>query len=180
MKSLVDYLLKSKAEWVKRNVEGLPGDTPAYYSFELNVMEETESYITMAVIEDVMAATPHPFTCSYGITYLKADGKKIEIADLTPSKSDELKAELEKNVKSYFSELTKDDDVNIDEVLLMEDDGHLGYPVSGIYVVEDSLVFAYQTDEIAPFAFGMPDVKMSLKDMKEHGWLGKALGDLVK
>ena len=180
MKSLVEYLLKSKAEWVKINIEGLPDDTPAYYTFELSVMDETDNFITMAVIEDEMAGSPHPFRNVYGITYVKANGKKIGTSDLESSKTDDLKKELESKVKTYFTELTKGDDVNIDEILLKENDEQIDYPVNGIYLLSDSVVFAYQTDEIAPYAFGMPDIKMSLKYMKDKGWLGKTLSDIVK
>jgi len=35
-------------------------------------------------------------------------------------------------------------------------------------------------DELAPYALGMPDVRMSLKEMKAKGWLGKTLSDFVQ
>ena len=180
MKSLVGYLVKSKAKWVQVNIEDLPGDTPAYYDFELSVMEETDSYITMAVREELMAGHPHPCTTCYGITYLKPDDKKIGLGDLNASKKDELVMELENKVKAFFTELTKGDDINIDGVLQLEEGEHIDYPEKGFYLRTDSVFFAYQSDELASYAFGAPDIKMSLKEMKEKDWLGKTLSDLVK
>lgn len=180
MKSLVEYLVKSKAKWVQVNVEDLPGDVPAYYDFELSVMEETDGYITMAVREELMAGHPHPCTTCYGITYLKPDGKKIGFDDLNASKKDELALELEKKVKAFFTELIKGDDISIDDVLQLEAGEHIDFPEEGFYLITDSVFFAYQSDEIASYAFGMPDIKMSLKEMKEKDLLGSTLSDLVK
>ena len=42
------------------------------------------------------------------------------------------------------------------------------------------MVFPYQIEELTAFTFGQPEVKMSLKDMKEKGWLGKTLSEIFE
>lgn len=181
MGSLVNYLVKSKTEWLKADfVEGMDQETPMSYLLDINVLEETEQYITMGVYEELLFSGPHPNYTSYGITYLKSDGKKIIIDDLEVSKTDEIKKELQTIVRDYFKELTNDDEVDVDQILVSGENDEVDFPVNGLYIQNDSVVFAYQIDELASYAFGMPDVKMSLKQMKEKGWLGKILSDMVK
>lgn len=182
MRSLVNYLVKSKAEWLKADlVEGVEPETPMSYLVEVKLLEETDKYVTMGVYEELMFSGPHPNYVSYGITYLKPDGKKVELGDLETAKTPEIKDELLTKVKDFFTELTNDDELNVDDfILLNEEDGKVDLPVYGFFLQGDSAIFSYQSDELAPYAFGMPDVKLSLKEMKEKGWLGKALSDFVK
>ena len=172
MRSLVNYVVKSKAEWLKADFgEDVEPVTPMSYSLEVNVLEETDKYITMGVYEELMFSGPHPNYTSYGITYLKPDGKKVKLGDLDAAKTSEIKDELLTKVKDFFTELTKDDELNVDDI---------DWPVYGLFLLGDSAVFSYQMDELAPYAFGMPDVRMSLKEMKAKGWLGKTLSDFVE
>ena len=182
MRSLVNYVVKSKAEWLKADFgEDVEPVTPMSYSLEVNVLEETDKYITMGVYEELMFSGPHPNYTSYGITYLKPDGKKVKLGDLDAAKTSEIKDELLTKVKDFFTELTKDDELNVDDIVLLnEKDGKIDWPVYGLFLLGDSAVFSYQMDEIAPYAFGMPDVRMSLKEMKAKGWLGKTLSDFVE
>ena len=86
MRSLVNYVVKSKAEWLKADFgEDVEPVTPMSYSLEVNVLEETDKYITMGVYEELMFSGPHPNYTSYGITYLKPDGKKVKLGDLDDS-----------------------------------------------------------------------------------------------
>jgi hypothetical protein len=182
MRSLVNYVVKSKAEWLKADFgEDVEPVTPMSYSLEVNVLEETDKYITMGVYEELMFSGPHPNYTSYGITYLKPDGKKVKLGDLDAAKTSEIKDELLTKVKDFFTELTKDDELNVDDIVLLnEKDGKIDWPVYGLFLLGDSAVFSYQMDELAPYAFGMPDVRMSLKEMKAKGWLGKTLSDFVE
>lgn len=182
MRSLVNYVVKSKAEWLKADFgEDVEPVTPMSYSLEVNVLEETDKYITMGVYEELMFSGPHPNYTSYGITYLKPDGKKVKLGDLDAAKTSEIKDELLTKVKDFFTELTKDDELNVDDIVLLnEEDGKIDWPVYGLFLLGDSAVFSYQMDELAPYAFGMPDVRMSLKEMKAKGWLGKTLSDFVE
>lgn len=182
MRSLVNYVVKSKAEWLKADFgEDVEPVTPMSYSLEVNVLEETDKYITMGVYEELMFSGPHPNYTSYGITYLKPDGKKVKLGDLDAAKTSEIKDELLTKVKDFFTELTKDDELNVDDIVLLnEEDGKMDWPVYGLFLLGDSAVFSYQMDELAPYAFGMPDVRMSLKEMKAKGWLGKTLSDFVE
>lgn len=135
----------------------------------------------MGVYEELMFSGPHPNYTSYGITYLKPDGKKVKLGDLDAAKTSEIKDELLTKVKDFFTELTKDDELNVDDIVLLnEKDGKIDWPVYGLFLLGDSAVFSYQMDELAPYAFGMPDVRMSLKEMKAKGWLGKTLSDFVE
>ena len=66
MRSLVNYVVKSKAEWLKADFgEDVEPVTPMSYSLEVNVLEETDKYITMGVYEELMFSGPHPNYTSY-------------------------------------------------------------------------------------------------------------------
>ena len=133
----------------------------------------------MSVNEELCFSGPHPNYTSYGITYLKPDGKKVELADFNSDKLDEIKSEVKKKTKEFFSDLVEDDeDATIN--ILSEIDKEFDFPDYGFFIHDDTVAFAYQAQELAPYAFGMPDVQLSLKQMKENGWLGKTLSDIVK
>lgn len=189
MISLVNYLVSSKADWLKNEFadeEAEPDDIPLVYEMKINVLEETEKYITMGVKESILFGGPRPRFTTYGITYLKPDGKKIDSRDMESDKTDEVKKELLEKVKAYLTSVSENEDAdfNVDDVFYKQNDEEsvesIELPYNGFYVEGDSIVFSYQVEELVPFTFGKPEVKLSLKDMKEKGWLGKTLTDLVK
>ena len=186
VRSLVRFLLESKAAWLKSDAEDLTGDleTPLSYTLDMYQLEETGNHVTFAFTEESMFSGPHPYYSCLGVSYLMPSGRKLTIADFSSDKTDEIRKEVQSVVKRNLTELSKGEDVDIDAALnLKNEDGSdrlLELPENGFYLLGDSMVFTYQTDEICSYAFGMPEAKIPLKQMKEKGWLGKELSDLVK
>lgn len=187
IKSLVNYLVHSKAEWLKGNFSDEnadPDDIPLAYELKVYVLEETTKYITMEVKETTLYGGPHPRFTTYGITYLKPDGKKVETSDLSSSKTDDIKNELLKKVNAYIGGLIEGEEYKVEDVLYnKKDDGTiepLEFPYNGIYIESDSVIFPYQIEELTAFTFGQPEIKISLKEMKEKGWLGKSLSEITE
>ena len=185
--SLVKYLVQSKAVWLKNNFsdeEAEPGDIPLAYELKVYVLEETPKYITMEVKETSLYNGPRPRYTTYGITYLKPDGKKVESSDLNSDHIDDIKKDLLDKVKTHISGLIEGEDFKAEDVLYKQDENstlaEIDLPYNGIYVTNDSMVFPYQIEELTAFTFGQPEVKMSLKDMKEKGWLGKTLSEIFE
>ncbi len=184
--SLLKYLIACKSGWLKGEAEEITGDlpTPMSYTLDMNLLEETDDYVTFGLYEESLFSGPHPHYSSYGVSYLKQNGKKLGISDLASGKTDEIRKEVQSILKNYFRELTNDDDFDVDAALsLKNEDGSerlIALPEHGFYIKDDSIVFSYQTDEIASYAFGMPEVSLSLLQMKAKGWLGKELSDIVK
>ena len=183
--SLVKYLVQSKAAWLKGNfTDGEPSEIPLSYELNVYVLEETDDFITMAVKDCTLYGGPGPRITEYGITYLKADGKKIGTGDLNPTKTQEIKDELLNKITTYIGELIKGEDFKVDDVLYFKngtsENKELEFPFNGMYIDGDSIVFPYQAEEITSRTFGIPEVKLSLKQMKEKEWLGKTLSDIVK
>lgn len=185
MQSLVQYLVKSKSEWLKDNFsDGKPSEIPLCYEFNVYVLDDTADYLTLAVKEATLYGGPGPRLTSYGITYLKPESKKIGTEDLNTAKIDEIKNELQKKVESYIAELIEGEDFKVDDVLYYKNgtlpDNEFDFPFNGFYIEGDSVVFPYQSEELTARTFGTPEVKLSLRQMKAEGWLGKSLSDIVK
>ena len=185
MQSLVKYLVKSKYEWLKDNFsDGEPSEIPLCYEFNVYVLDDTAEYLTLAVKEATLYGGPGPRLTSYGITYLKPDGKKIGVKDLNSSKTDEIKNELQKKVESYIAKLIEGEDFKVDDVLYYKNgtlpENQFDFPYNGLYIDGDSVVFPYQSEELTARTFGTPEVKLSLRQMKAEGWLGKSLSDIIK
>ena len=185
--SLVKYLVQSKAEWLKGNFSdehAEPDDIPLAYELKVDVQEETAKYITLGVKETTLFNGPRPRSTIYGITYLKPDGKKVEACDLNSGKIDDIKKILLDKVKAYISGLIEGEDFKAEDVLYKENEDSIltkiDLPYNGIYVENDSMVFPYQIEELTAFTFGQPEIKISLKEMKENGWLGKTLSDIFE
>ena len=143
-------------------------------------MEETDKYITMSIYDELCFSGPHPVYTSYGITYLKPDGKKVDLSDFNSDKKDELNKEVENATRSFLQDLLKDDEnFDVEELLDLDEDG-IDMPEYGFFIKNDSVIFSYQIDELTPYALGMPDVNIPLKELKEKGLLGKTLSDIVK
>ncbi len=185
--SLVKYLVQSKAKWLKGNFSdenAEPDDIPLAYELKVYVLEETAKYITMEIKETTLFNGPRPRYTTYGITYLKPDGKKVEATDLNPASINDIKIMLLDKVKAYIGGLIEGEDFKAEDVLYKQNEDstltEIDLPYNGIYVANDSMVFPYQIEELTAFTFGQPEIKLSLKEMKENGWLGKTLSDICK
>ena len=139
--SLVKYLVQSKAVWLKNNFsdeEAEPGDIPLAYELKVYVLEETPKYITMEVKETSLYNGPRPRYTTYGITYLKPDGKKVESSDLNSDHIDDIKKELLDKVKTHISGLIEGEDFKAEDVLYKQDENstlaEIDLPYNGIYV----------------------------------------------
>lgn len=183
---LVRFLVENKATWLKTDVEDLTGDltTPLSYSLEMKFLEETDNYVTLGFSEESCFSGPHPLYSFLGVSYLKPEGKKLDASAFISDKTDDIRKAVQSSLKKYISDLTNGEDVDVDAALnLKNEDGSerlVEFPEHGFYLMNDSVVFTYHTDEIASYAFGMPVAALSLKEMKSNGWLGKELSDIVK
>lgn len=98
----------------------------------------------------------------HGVTFRKSDCK--DMSDLLVKKNARISHLLKKGLKEYFSVTT---DNQLQEVLF---DGNIPVrtPGSSPWVVNDGIMFQYGAYEIAPYAAGMPQALISIKDLTPY------------
>ena len=185
IKAIARYFVESKANELKGEAD-YEGDDPEgpmlSHDVEVKILYENDQIITMGVIQDVFLGGAHGSALFEGVTFDKATGKVLGTNILAQDKLGEVKKEVTRQLENYLKE-TMGSDYNEAESPLKDENGKatiVDLPVNGIYIDKDSVVFVYQQYEILPYAFGLPEASLSLKDLKEKGWLDAEFAKTVK
>lgn len=185
LKAMARFFVENRANEMKEDAD-YEGDDPEgpnlWHEMEIKILYENDQIITMGVIEDVYLAGAHGSALFKGVTFNKADGKVLGKNILAQDKIDEVKKAVTQELEKYLKD-TMGSDYNEAESPLKDETGKdnvVELPEKGIYINNDSLVFIYQQYEILPYAFGMPEASLSLKDMKKNGWLEAEFAKTVK
>ncbi|MBR4389588.1 MAG: DUF3298 domain-containing protein [Prevotella sp.] len=186
IKAMAKYFVNSKAEELKgeADYEGSDPEGPSLSNnVEIKILYENDQVITMGVMQDVYLGGAHGSALFEGVTFDKATGKVLGKNILAQDKLNDVKKAVGQGLESYLKE-TMGSEYNEAESPLSEYNDKGGktveLPENGIYIDNDSVVFVYQQYEILPYAFGLPEARLSLKEMKEKGWLEPEFAKTVK
>ena len=173
-KKLVDFYAKGTMRYLmaerKETESYCSGDIPPLYeTVKINKWKETPGYVTYGVSNECYLGGAHG---SYSFYYVNISKHTFKPVDKTvdASRVKELQPLLRKGVLWYFREcgetgVTK---ANLNDYLILPDNGLIPLPVCNPWVENDSLDFVYQQYEIAPYAAGLVSFKVALKDIKPY------------
>ena len=165
---------KKVAELKKMYVEDYGEDEMTRELYEDNYVEkvwESDKLLTIMYYGNSFHGGPHEDHFAAGVTFRKSDGvpfgNSILINNAWEKIQDKVAASLRKqyelNTNSELAEI-----LNGDGIICTDDKFYIPMPFNPPYVENDNLVFLYGTYEIAPFAVGMPEVKIPLKDIQQY------------
>lgn len=147
------------------------GDEPrSRYESNYTLSEQTDLYVTYISEGFVYTGGAHPMPWYYGTSFCKADGSIIGY-DIFED-PEQLMGIISENIRrQYF-----DPNNTEEEEYLFEVNEPFQLPSNQPWIETDSVVFCYQTYEIAPYSAGMPLCKIAIDDLKPYLSLrGKSL-----
>ncbi len=174
MRYLAEYR-KEDSEFNDDNDE-LP---PLYQQVKIQKSEETPLYVTYSVTDEENMGGAHG---SYNFYYVNISKQTFKPVDnmLDSKRIRAMQPILRKGVLWYLKECgeTEACDSNLNDYLILPDDGIIPLPAHTPWLAKDSLNFVYQQYEIASYAVGPIGFNIAVKDLKKYLTKeGKALLD---
>ncbi len=173
-RKLVDFYVKGTMrnlmEQRKETEEYTDGDVPPLSeSIKINKWKETPQYVTYGVSDESYLGGAHGSYSFYYVNISKRTFKPID-KTLDTKRIKELQPLLRKGALWYFKECGENDVTmaNLNDYLILPDDGLIPIPAHNPWVENDSLDFVYQQYEIAPYAAGLVSFKIAVKDIKPY------------
>ena len=120
--------------------------------------EQTDRYITYISEGFIYTGGAHPVPWYYGATFSKKDGSLVGYDMFNDIE------QLTEIIAPHFQELYFNSLELVEEMEDMGDEDFI-LPINDPWIETDSVVFCYQTFEIAPYSAGMPLCKISKTDL---------------
>ena len=166
---------KNVAQLKKQFTEDFDEDSnipELYINDKVTMAYETDKLLTIVYGGDVFFGGAHGDYFGCGITYRKSDGKAFGTYDILDEDAwEQIQDKVAASLRDYFevdsnSELA--DELMGDGIICNGNDFYIPMPEAIPFVNNGELIFAYGTYEIAPFAAGMPEVSIPLKDIQQY------------
>ena len=166
---------KNVAQLKKQFTEDFDEDSnipELYINDKVTMAYETDKLLTIIYGGDVFFGGAHGDYFGCGITYRKSDGKAFGTYDILDEDAwEQIQDKVAASLRDYFevdsnSELA--DELMGDGIICNGNDFYVPMPEAIPFVNNGELIFAYGTYEIAPFAAGMPEVSIPLKDIQQY------------
>lgn len=166
---------KNVAQLKKQFTEDFDEDSnipELYINDKVTMAYETDKLLTIVYGGDVFYGGAHGDYFGCGITYRKSDGKAFGTYDILDEDAwEQIQDKVAASLREYFqvdsnSELA--DELMGDGIICNGNDFYIPMPEAIPFVNNGELIFAYGTYEIAPFAAGMPEVSIPLKDIQQY------------
>jgi hypothetical protein len=121
--------------------------------------EQTDRYVTYITEGYIYTGGAHPTPWYYGTTFSKIDGSIVGY-DMFENTEQLAKIVTEHIKKQYIEDFDM-----VEEMFELGEEDHFMLPENEPWIETDSIVFCYQTYEIAPYSAGMPLCKISKEDL---------------
>ncbi len=170
-KGVKKYLVENQKEMMSYS-DGESTEVPQMeYSLEIRKVSENSKYVTYDITYTCYTGGAHGSFINYRRNISKATNVAItQLVDSTRTRA--LQSILRRGVVNYFRDCGETDAnaSNINNYLILPDEskGMIPLPVNTPYVENDSVSFIYQQYEIAPYAAGLVNFKVALKDIKPY------------
>ncbi|MBO7567490.1 MAG: DUF3298 domain-containing protein [Bacteroidales bacterium] len=166
---------KNVADLKKKFVEDFDEDDMIPELYHHNTIEklyETDKIVTIAYGGNIFYGGAHDDYYGSGITYNKSTGKAFDTYDILNEDAwEQIQDKVAAGLRKYFDvESNKElaDELSGEGIICTNTDFYIPMPEAIPFVNNGELIFAYGTYEIAPFAAGMPEVRIPLKDIMQH------------
>ena len=121
--------------------------------------EQTDRYVTYITEGYIYTGGAHPTPWYYGTSFSKIDGSIVGY-DMFENTEQLAKIVTEHIKKQYIEDFDM-----VEEMFELGEEDHFMLPENEPWIETDSIVFCYQTYEIAPYSAGMPLCKISKEDL---------------
>lgn len=121
--------------------------------------EQTDRYVTYITEGYIYTGGAHPTPWYSGTTFSKIDGSIVGY-DMFENTEQLAKIVTEHIKKQYIEDFDM-----VEEMFELGEEDHFMLPENEPWIETDSIVFCYQTYEIAPYSAGMPLCKISKEDL---------------
>ena len=176
---------KNVATLKKKFVEDFDQDDNIPELYINNTIEkayETDKIVTVMYGGNVFYGGAHDDYFAAGVTFRKSDGKVLDTYDILDEDAwDQIQDKVAASLRKYFdvkSNKELADELMSDGVICEDNNFYIPMPDNPPYIDNGELVFLYSTYEIAPFAAGMPEVRIPLKEITQ--FLDPDFAPLVK
>ena len=134
-------------------------------SFEesFTMVYEDSLYVTYELEGYIYTGGAHGMPCHFGMTFDRETGKPISDELLTSTEG--LDSIIMKHLVGYFEDCGEEE-VDLNEILFENVIEEFPLPEESPWIVADGVKFIYGAYEIAPYAAGMPECTISMKEME--------------
>ncbi|MBR2105122.1 MAG: DUF3298 domain-containing protein [Bacteroidales bacterium] len=176
---------KNVADLKKKFVEDFEEDDmipELYINNTIEKLYETDKIVTIAYGGNIFYGGAHDDYYGYGITYNKSTGKALDTYDILNEDAwEQIQDKIAAGLRKYFDVKTNKelaDELSGEGIICDNNNFYIPMPEAIPFVNNGELIFTYGTYEIAPFAAGMPEVSIPLKDIQQY--LKAEFKELVK
>lgn len=147
---------------------GLESGTPqSSNQLFLTLQEDNDRYVTYLCDNYVYTGGAHGASYQAGATFSKKNGARFDFGMFKDPM--ELVELLKKEVKEqHFDPVNEETEFVFEEAIFPEAVEDFPLPSTDPWIQHDSVVFLYQSYEIAPYACGMPQCKLPYVALKEY------------
>lgn len=158
--------VKAMVEFDRNDFLSLDNGTPqSRQQVFITMDEDNDRYVTYSQELYLYTGGAHGITLQSGASFNKTSGKRFSYSMFAEPQA--LTDLIQQSLKTqYFDVLMDGEDPSFDEVLFEETREDFPLPVTGPWIRNDSVIFAYQSYEIAPYALGIPQCGIPYKDIK--------------
>jgi len=152
-----------------------------YTNNQVSKSYENDKLVTLMFSGDVYYGGAHNSVYSTGVTFRKSDGKAFGADIFNEDAWEQIQDKVAASLREYFEVDSNDEMAEIlfeDGIICDGDNFFVPTPDNPPFVDNGELVMIYQSYEIAPFAAGMPEVRIPLKELMPY--LGAEFAALVK
>ena len=158
--------VKAMIEFDKNDFLSLDNGTPQSRQQVFITMDENnDRYVTYSQESYLYSGGAHGITLLSGASFNKISGQRFTFGMFVEPQS--LTDLIQESLKTqYFDELMDGADVTFDEVIFSESVEEFPLPVTEPWIRSDSVIFVYQSYEIAPYALGIPQCGIPYQEIK--------------
>ena len=158
--------VKAMVEFDKNDFLSLDNGTPqSRQQVFITVEEDNDRYVTYFQESYLYTGGAHGITIQSGASFNRMTGQRFTFDMFTEPLA--LVGLIRESLKTqYFDVLMDGTDVAFDEVLFAESVEEFPLPVTEPWIRNDSVVFVYQSYEIAPYALGIPQCGIPYRELK--------------
>lgn len=164
-KGYIDGSMENLKDMVKE-FDDVQSEMSLSSSLDISRIFENAKFVTFKTSRYEYLGGAHGMSIMTGTTFRKSDGKIFGKNMLDNSKQKDIRKLIMRNLLPYF-EVGSIDELR-GMLFLPEGETLVPMPAMEPYIDNDNMVFTYQQYEIAPYAAGMPEASIPLKELMPY------------
>lgn len=165
--SAANVLYKNLEKEAKESFLDLNDMPNLAHDLTISAVSEYENQLIYNVEEYIYLGGVHGSYFTFGRTFDTTTGEPIVITiDPEKTRTPAFQELLKEGLTRYVAMSVGEQNIDVNDYLLLPDDGLIPLPVNDLWIVPDGVVFQYQSYEIGPYALGLPSFCIPLDQLK--------------